>query len=201
MEADQNLSEFEAHNPVKSSEAVSQPASASQCKVNQSFSDLEACSNGSLYPSVITVQPLVANVRFDASVASEGSRNPSSRSTLSMTGASGSANPVLRTATEARRKLENTINEVGGQTRAQLATFSPVEFESTPVSTYPRRGHMDSGVVPEVVQSKRGNIYRKLDDEVIVRARPGDPLPVVPCLLYTSPSPRDGLLSRMPSSA
>ena len=25
--------------------------------------------------------------------------------------------------------------------------------------------------------------------------------PEVPCLLYTSPSPRDGLLSRMPSSA
>ena len=27
------------------------------------------------------------------------------------------------------------------------------------------------------------------------------PLTAVPCLLYTSPSPRDGLLSRMPSSA
>src|SRR5665647_2763546 len=26
-------------------------------------------------------------------------------------------------------------------------------------------------------------------------------LPTIPCLLYTSPSPRDGLLSRMPSSA
>ena len=26
-------------------------------------------------------------------------------------------------------------------------------------------------------------------------------IPQVPCLLYTSPSPRDGLLSRMPSSA
>jgi len=25
--------------------------------------------------------------------------------------------------------------------------------------------------------------------------------PTMPCLLYTSPSPRDGLLSRMPSSA
>ena len=25
--------------------------------------------------------------------------------------------------------------------------------------------------------------------------------PINPCLLYTSPSPRDGLLSRMPSSA
>ena len=24
---------------------------------------------------------------------------------------------------------------------------------------------------------------------------------IIPCLLYTSPSPRDGLLSRMPSSA
>ena len=31
---------------------------------------------------------------------------------------------------------------------------------------------------------------------------PGLPIPVViTCLLYTSPSPRDGLLSRMPSSA
>ena len=28
-----------------------------------------------------------------------------------------------------------------------------------------------------------------------------EPLLLVPCLLYTSPSPRDGLLSRMPSSA
>ena len=28
-----------------------------------------------------------------------------------------------------------------------------------------------------------------------------DPTTKYPCLLYTSPSPRDGLLSRMPSSA
>ena len=28
-----------------------------------------------------------------------------------------------------------------------------------------------------------------------------DELKVITCLLYTSPSPRDGLLSRMPSSA
>ena len=29
-----------------------------------------------------------------------------------------------------------------------------------------------------------------------------NPYPIIrPCLLYTSPSPRDGLLSRMPSSA
>ena len=30
---------------------------------------------------------------------------------------------------------------------------------------------------------------------------PGAPAPREACLLYTSPSPRDGLLSRMPSSA
>ena len=41
---------------------------------------------------------------------------------------------------------------------------------------------------------------------VLADARPSAllaiaPLPLVLCLLYTSPSPRDGLLSRMPSSA
>ena len=30
---------------------------------------------------------------------------------------------------------------------------------------------------------------------------PTEHAPLSPCLLYTSPSPRDGLLSRMPSSA
>ena len=34
-----------------------------------------------------------------------------------------------------------------------------------------------------------------------VDAHPFDPGLRSPCLLYTSPSPRDGLLSRMPSSA
>ena len=33
------------------------------------------------------------------------------------------------------------------------------------------------------------------------RLTPGFKLPAKCCLLYTSPSPRDGLLSRMPSSA
>ena len=32
-------------------------------------------------------------------------------------------------------------------------------------------------------------------------ARAAPPTALTPCLLYTSPSPRDGLLSRMPSSA
>ena len=39
-----------------------------------------------------------------------------------------------------------------------------------------------------------GNIKQKGTDEVLSNE-------VILCLLYTSPSPRDGLLSRMPSSA
>ena len=39
-------------------------------------------------------------------------------------------------------------------------------------------------------------------DDDIIRSEEGLIFnPYNPCLLYTSPSPRDGLLSRMPSSA
>ena len=41
-------------------------------------------------------------------------------------------------------------------------------------------------------------IASKNDDR---RKNFGDKYDIHPCLLYTSPSPRDGLLSRMPSSA
>ena len=42
------------------------------------------------------------------------------------------------------------------------------------------------------------------DAKYVEGAKPGkiiNTVPNTPCLLYTSPSPRDGLLSRMPSSA
>ena len=38
-------------------------------------------------------------------------------------------------------------------------------------------------------------------ERIIEKERPDALLPTLGCLLYTSPSPRDGLLSRMPSSA
>ena len=51
----------------------------------------------------------------------------------------------------------------------------------------------------ETLGNKTGNIlyspeYRKKQQSIVYRV-------YLPCLLYTSPSPRDGLLSRMPSSA
>ena len=41
----------------------------------------------------------------------------------------------------------------------------------------------------------------ELNDELELLQRQSLPTKVRTCLLYTSPSPRDGLLSRMPSSA
>ena len=55
---------------------------------------------------------------------------------------------------------------------------------------------------PDVIDEK--NIECAIDEEVVECAEMDSPpftgIPA-PCLLYTSPSPRDGLLSRMPSSA
>ena len=43
-------------------------------------------------------------------------------------------------------------------------------------------------------RKERINLSKKIHPMLMTRGVPG-------CLLYTSPSPRDGLLSRMPSSA
>eukprot|EP01016_Furgasonia_blochmanni_P045977 TRINITY_DN6553_c0_g1_i4.p3 TRINITY_DN6553_c0_g1~~TRINITY_DN6553_c0_g1_i4.p3 ORF type:complete len:109 (+),score=16.17 TRINITY_DN6553_c0_g1_i4:694-1020(+) len=52
-----------------------------------------------------------------------------------------------------------------------------------------------------ITMLRRGSIVRDFIRDIITL----EPVPMysalIPCLLYTSPSPRDGLLSRMPSSA
>ena len=63
-------------------------------------------------------------------------------------------------------------------------------------------------VPAQTMQSTPLNMVTKpsQDDHESAESFPADKVPVVSpmvgtCLLYTSPSPRDGLLSRMPSSA
>ena len=51
----------------------------------------------------------------------------------------------------------------------------------------------------EIVNPEKSFLSKKDVTEVLVPAYEGDM--GIFCLLYTSPSPRDGLLSRMPSSA
>ena len=55
----------------------------------------------------------------------------------------------------------------------------------------------------KVICSNYYEVNNKLlakSDVIVLSPGPGSPKDY-PCLLYTSPSPRDGLLSRMPSSA
>ena len=58
-----------------------------------------------------------------------------------------------------------------------------------------------SPVQPPVLPDQEELIRRLLSDTPLLKDTPDHLLQVVNCLLYTSPSPRDGLLSRMPSSA
>ena len=75
------------------------------------------------------------------------------------------------------------------------------------VALVPQRTTVFSGTIADAIRFGR----RASDDEVLEAARlanADDFIRALPqgydtqlCLLYTSPSPRDGLLSRMPSSA
>ena len=63
---------------------------------------------------------------------------------------------------------------------------------------------MEAGtLVPEVFESGDQQINEALNTMISTTMPTGDAVPsmAIDCLLYTSPSPRDGLLSRMPSSA
>ena len=56
-------------------------------------------------------------------------------------------------------------------------------------------GQMGLGIAHVCAGSGNNVTLVDIDKEALERAR------TIICLLYTSPSPRDGLLSRMPSSA
>ena len=91
------MGEFEVQNSVNSCEVVSQPINYGQREVSHSVVNMEVCSEDSLYPGTVSVQQPVVGVCPDLSVVnevSEVSHNPSSRSTLPMTGEARSESPV-----------------------------------------------------------------------------------------------------------
>ena len=68
-------------------------------------------------------------------------------------------------------------------------------------------GHETKGGLGHPVDAKESLSLKNLSgivdyqpEELVLVVKAGTPLDEI-CLLYTSPSPRDGLLSRMPSSA
>ena len=70
--------------------------------------------------------------------------------------------------------------------------------------------YLNSGILERICEPERAVVFRVswVDDQGKVQVNRGFRIqmnsaigPYKGCLLYTSPSPRDGLLSRMPSSA
>ena len=59
-----------------------------------------------------------------------------------------------------------------------------------------------SRIKPSPTNAAQGKFLEmKAAGKDVIGLAAGEPDFPTPCLLYTSPSPRDGLLSRMPSSA
>ena len=178
------MGESEVQNFVRSGEVASQPMDYGQREVSHSVVSMEVCSEGSLYPGFASAQQPVVGACPDLSVVnevSEASHNPSSRSTLPMTEEVRSDSPVLRTAVEARTKLENVMGQARSLVESPLSVFRPVEFESTPVSSYPYRSYVRSEAIPEVTQNGKHTGYSRLDDEVLVRnCVSGQPVRVMP---------------------
>ena len=67
------------------------------------------------------------------------------------------------------------------------------------VDVAPRDGFQ--AVKPLIEVERKAQVVRALADAGLERIETGAFVSPKACLLYTSPSPRDGLLSRMPSSA
>ena len=99
-------------------------------------------------------------------------------------------------------EVESTVASLVGKKPDQKYTKKPLNYESEVVSFasdfYSDKNIDDliSGKIPLGYDSEDPVVSRQLKS--LSRAAP---IALRICLLYTSPSPRDGLLSRMPSSA
>ena len=76
--------------------------------------------------------------------------------------------------------------------KEELLEFPGLVKELLPNATF--RVELENG--HEIIAHTAGKMRKNR-----IRVLAGDKVQVEICLLYTSPSPRDGLLSRMPSSA
>ena len=126
-------------------------------------------------------------------------------------------NGVLDTANQIKANIEQLLSSMGGR-----LTYSGGEYfvdgaeYQTPTVTF-TEADIVSDIQTQTKQSRRGiyngvkgifvseeKNYKVLDYPAQISStyetEDGDPI-YLDCLLYTSPSPRDGLLSRMPSSA
>ena len=111
---------------------------------------------------------------------------------------------------------EHTLNPVSTK-RAPTLPLVPLNYDEEEDLTPEQREAMFGAYEESMRSIGEGEIVRgtvlSIDDKdvlvdvgfksegIISLAEFSDPSSIKVCLLYTSPSPRDGLLSRMPSSA
>ena len=77
---------------------------------------------------------------------------------------------------------------------------SPARSIGAPIMKSSQEALQADGLTPSAVVGETHLILSRAGNQLTLDALVVDDLDV-DCLLYTSPSPRDGLLSRMPSSA
>ena len=105
-----------------------------------------------------------------------------------------------------------TFRDLLNQTKAEIREITTAEADDarkaagTVVLDVREPDEYEQGAIPGALHIVRGqlesNVESRIPDKsvpVIIHCASG--VRSVFCLLYTSPSPRDGLLSRMPSSA
>ena len=99
---------------------------------------------------------------------------------------------TLGSASDANGKF--SIEKINAGTYTIIASYMGYSTIKTPVTVPSDDGIITILLEPEAIQ---------LDEYVVTASRRRERIEDAPaaCLLYTSPSPRDGLLSRMPSSA
>ena len=106
-------------------------------------------------------------------------------------------------------KTKNSRNNIAvldiGKTHAKVILFDAIELKELAVfqsnnnilkdSLYP---HFDVELLKAFIIRSLSELSKNFSVDSIFTSTHGA---CIACLLYTSPSPRDGLLSRMPSSA
>ena len=97
-------------------------------------------------------------------------------------------------------KIKNVFGKqiMGGVFAKSPSSYEGVLYKSRVTAIKPEEAedHWDTGSDHSGDVLERPSHLGEMDDE-----RPPSTAGGLPCLLYTSPSPRDGLLARMPSSA
>ena len=100
-------------------------------------------------------------------------------------------------------------NDMGRDIAMHIAAVNPqhVQESDVPAETVDKEKAIlvaqaeSSGKPPEIIEKMIMGRLKKFLAEITLLGQPFVKDPDQTCLLYTSPSPRDGLLSRMPSSA